>query len=508
MPVVGDPSPTADGRDGLQPTPPALPWPERLQEWIRGSPPVSVSLSLHVVVLILLAFCFYPRQDDGAVSIDLSFATEEVVEAPTAGVQIKPEPEPVEEPEVDPVESEKPPVEEAIAAPVMVEEPVEEGAGATAQAVPQNVPIGALLDGREEGRRDALVEAFGGSTATEAAVARALVWLAKQQDKDGLWSLQRPYPDGGSQENRLAATAMALLAFQGAGNTPTEGRHKKVVDRAWKALLAKQFKDGSFDITPLPSHHSLYSHAQATYALCELAAMTGDRTFADPARRAVAYAVAAQGPNGAWRYGPGEEGDTSVTGWFIMALKSAQIAGLDVPAETYERIGTFIDSVSSEGGVKYGYRLDSPQRPPTGVTAAVSAEGLLARQLLGWKHDDRRMAAGIELLLAEKFLDFQNDKDVYAWYYITQVVHNVGGESWKRWNDRLREVMPAEQVTDGPDAGSWDPALDKWGHIGGRLYMTCFCTWMLEVYYRHLPLYSAVTVEPILHPERQAEPAE
>ena len=26
---------------------------------------------------------------------------------------------------------------------------------------------------------------------------------------------------------------------------------------------------------------------------------------------------------------------------------------------------------------------------------------------------------------------------------------------------------------------------------GGRLYVTALCTWMLEVYYRHLPIYGS-----------------
>ena len=41
-----------------------------------------------------------------------------------------------------------------------------------------------------------------------------------------------------------------------------------------------------------------------------------------------------------------------------------------------------------------------------------------------------------------------------------------------------------------------DPALDRWGSIGGRLFVTCFSTWMLEVYYRHLPLYGEVPSGP------------
>jgi hypothetical protein len=494
MPVVVDPSSTIiAGRIGvpIDAPQPQLSFGEQINAWVRKSPPFSVSLSLHVIVLLVLALVFYSRRETPALKLDLSWASEEIVEAEDKGVQIVAPDEPEKEPEPEVMEPEKPVVEEPVAAPLLVEEPVEPGPGPVVAAVSQAVPIGSLLDGREEGRRDALVKAFGGSDATEAAVVRALDWLAKQQEKDGLWRLRGPYVDGGSQENQLAATAMALLAFQGAGNTPSRGRHAAVVAKGWKGLLAKQLPDGRFDLS-LPSHHALYAHAQATYALCELVGMTKDRAFVDQARRSLDYSLAAQADNGGWRYAPREPGDMSVTGWFMMALKSGEIAGLSVPGESLDRISKFLDTVSVDGGTRYGYRVDSPLRPPTGVTAAVSAEGLLSRQFLGWPRDDRRMATGVEILMAEKFLDFDNDKDAYAWYYITQVVHNVGGEPWARWNGRMREVVPSQQVAKGPESGSWDPALDKWGHIGGRLYMTCFMTYMLEVYYRHMPLYQAV----------------
>ena len=461
----------------------------RLEEWVRRSPPFTVSVSLHVIVLLSLALCIVRFRREQRVALDVSFLSTDVVESTERGVLIKPEPEPVSEPVPEESKSDEPPVEDPIATPRVVIEPAEAPGGAPAESVAP--AVGTLLDGREEGRRAALVDAFGGSDATEAAVARALQWLARQQDKkDGLWGLQGPYVDGGSQENRLAATAMALLAFQGAGNTPREGQYRKVVERAWKALVKAQLDDGRFDVhPPLPTHHALYSHAQATIAASELFGMTKRAEHEEPARRALAYAVAAQGPNGGWRYEPGHMGDMSVTGWFMMALKSGQMAGLPMPDDSFAGIAAFLEGVAVNDGIRYGYRVDVAGRPASPVTAAISAEGLLCRQYLGWRRDDPRLVQGIEMLIGPQPFDWDNDKDVYAWYYDTQVAHHAGGEAWRRWNDRMTEVLPATQVQKGPEAGSWDPALDKWGHIGGRLFVTCFCTYMLEVYYRHLPLY-------------------
>jgi hypothetical protein len=108
-------------------------------------------------------------------------------------------------------------------------------------------------------------------------VASALVWLARQQSrKDDLWSLTGPYGDGGTQEDRLAATAMAL---QGAGNTPSSGPHRDVVARAWRGLLAKQNPNGTFDVGDLPFIHRCHAHAMATIALCEIYGMTRDEKF-------------------------------------------------------------------------------------------------------------------------------------------------------------------------------------------------------------------------------------
>jgi len=470
---------------------------DQLLVMLRASPAWTTSLAIHTLMLVALAIWIVRIPERQKFSLELGFGT-------TDGAPGSPG---TEEAIVEVPGEETPPVEEAPNEPAEAvattppEEPTSEPeaneptrqAEMPAAAVPG---IRVALSGREPGRRDGFLGANGGSDATEAAVAAALEWIVRQQKKDGLWSMQGPYQNGGSQENRLAATAMALLALQGAGQTHQVGEHRAAVARGWKRLLAAQQREGVFDVGRLPAQHELYSHAQATIALCELYGMTRDAELAEPAERALAYCLAAQGPNGGWRYEPGKDGDMSVTGWYMMALKSAEMAGMDVPREAFERIGGFLDLVATQEGRRYGYRRENLLRDASPVTAAVSAEGLLCRQYLGWAQNDPRIITGLEAIMEEKPLDFGGDKDVYAWYYITQVAHHTQGRPWARWNARVRAELPSRQLSTGKERGSWDPALDRWGSIGGRLFVTCFSTWMLEVYYRHLPLYGEVPSGP------------
>ena len=462
---------------------------------LAASPAWTTSLAIHTALLVALALWIVRLPEPERLALVLGFgessgapgaaATDEaVVDMPGE------EAEPTEEPPNEPTEA-------VVATPPP--EPVAEEA-AVPEAEPSEQPpreaaggIRVALSGREPGRREGFIGANGGSEATEAAVTLALEWIVRQQKKDGFWSLQGPYRDGGSQENKLSATAMALLALQGAGNTHRAGTHRVAVARGWKKLLATQRADGVFDTGPIPPLHESYSHAQATIALCELYGMTGDPELREPAERAVAYAIDAQGPSGGWRYEPRREGDMSVTGWYVMALESAMMAGLEVPPDALERVGEFLDLVAVDDGRRYGYRRENRGRDAQPVTAAVTAEGLLCRQYLGWQRDDPRLVEGLAAVMKEKPIDFDTDKDLYAWYYITQVAHHAQGPAWRKWNARLRTELPARQVDKGKEKGSWDPQLDRWGTAGGRLFVTCFATWMLEVYYRHLPLYGEIT---------------
>jgi hypothetical protein len=346
--------------------------------------------------------------------------------------------------------------------------------------------IGLALSGREAGLKKALLPAYGGTTTTEGAVLAGLQWLKKQQLKDGGWSLVGPYPDGAVMENRCAATALALLAFQGYGVTHvTDGggppEFRDAVARGWDFLLKMQNKDGQF-VHEGSRNQMMYAQAQASIAICEIYGMTKDEKFKKPAQLAINFAQKAQSLElGGWRYEPRFDSDTSVTGWFVMALQSGMMAGLEVQSPNLQLISDFLDRVSVENGAQYSYQVGG--KPTTTMTA----EGLLCRQYLGWKRDDPRLRAGIDLLLRNR-IDHDN-QNVYYWYYATQACHHMDGADWDQWNEKMREAIPAAQVKTGADKGSWHSSADQWGPQGGRLYVSCLSIFMLESYYRHLPIY-------------------
>ncbi len=89
----------------------------------------------------------------------------------------------------------------------------------------------------------------------------------------------------------------------------------------------------------------MYDHCLATMLLAESFSMTGDERLGDPVKRAVEFILKAQNPNLGWRYEPRADNDTSVIGWALMALKSAEIAGFQVPQKSYRGAANWLDKV-------------------------------------------------------------------------------------------------------------------------------------------------------------------
>ena len=329
---------------------------------------------------------------------------------------------------------------------------------------------------------------------TERAAGGALNWITRHQCYEGNWSFNhydKQCKDGGcpgvgSANADAGATGMALLCYLGAGHThKTRGPYRRNIEQGLVWLVRHQEKDGNLSkdcISPM------YSHGLATIALCEAFALSGDRNVGNAAQGAVNYILAAQNKNDyGWRYNSGDPGDTSVVGWQIMALKSAQMAGLDTGSgsgSAFNLAAKWLDLVKTgPNDSQFQYQ------PGSGATPAMTAVGLLCRQYMHVKRADPLMVDGTKYLLNN--LPSVNTHNVYYWYYATQVMHNCFGYEWDTWNRAMRKLLVETQVRDtGRCAnGSWSPAGDQWGTQGGRHMLTCLSCLTLEIYYRQLPLY-------------------
>ena len=353
-----------------------------------------------------------------------------------------------------------------------------------------NIGLQAMFRLRAGESKIDLVQAFGGSGQTLEAVRRGLEWLKKHQHNDGYWSLHefynrepgKNYSGKASVKSDTAATGFGLLPFLGDGHTHVGGKYQSTVRKGLEWLVEHQKEDGDLATTTNDNTH-MYAHAIAAIALCEAYGMSKDENLREPAQRAIDFIASAQHePSGGWRYNPKQDADTSVVGWQVMALKSGQMAALNIPQRTLDLVPKWLKSVERGTG-KYEYQRGR------GPTPAMTAEALLCLQYLGADRNDPRLKAGADYLLEN--LPGKGNVNSYYWYYGTQMMFHMQGEPWQQWNNALRDMLVETQVKEGHLSGTWDPK-GEWEDRAGRVYGTALRLLMLEVYYRHLPLYQVL----------------
>ena len=151
-------------------------------------------------------------------------------------------------------------------------------------------------------------------------------------------------------------SALALLAFLGAGNTHHSGDYQhRPFARDWISWREGQAADGN-----LGGEAGLYAQHVLPLDgdLCACRGVCDDRRpgAAAPLQRAVDYSLRAQNPStGGWRYRPGDMGDTSQLGWQLMSLWSAERAGINVPPQTWTGAERFLAQRASRSS-RAGWR--------------------------------------------------------------------------------------------------------------------------------------------------------
>ncbi|MBR2694019.1 MAG: terpene cyclase/mutase family protein [Thermoguttaceae bacterium] len=397
-------------------------------------------------------------------------------------------------------------------------------------------------------RRHGLPGREGDTTdASEAAVEAGLAWLAAHQLPDGGWAFDLTSPDdngddgecqgkcsnshatsganqvrNGLYPGRMAATGIALLAFLGAGyDHKTPGVYRETVDAGLRYIKyrARQTKAG-LDFRESGERYGMYTHAIVTVTVCEAYELTEDPELKTLARDGALFIVNSQRDDGGWRYEAAVDpnffsyspGDTSVSGWQMLALKSAMSAGFACPPEVFYKAGFFLDSVQSENNTLFRYmvRTNESESKMWGTTAV----GVLMREYIGWKQRPkylkqatRRLSGWFNELydnwkLAKKGRIENRDGvaivsegrfryNLYFAYYASIALHHAGGSVWHKCYAKTRDFLIETQNrgdVNPHEKGSW-LFYDRYLNDGGRLLNTAISVLILETPYRYLPMY-------------------
>ena len=473
-----------------------------------------VSFIGHVVLILLMAFLIMPSIEEESVSFEASEVATESLDSIDLNLDADLEiSEDVLETEIT---EEIVELVEEVAPEVDVEVPIEnfnevdltsEIFDASASFT-ESFEVGASneVESRSAESKERLLREYGGSKASEEAVALALKWIVNHQLEDGGWNFDhsigkgdRSSPNPGNLvEARAGATAIALLPLLGNGQTHLTGKYKDVVRRGLEYLMSRGAPQRNGAVSYMEPGGTMYSHGLAAIVFAEAFAMTEDPLLAPFAQGSIWFIEQAQDPvGGGWRYQLNQAGDTSAVGWQVMAIKGAKLSGIQINKNTYKLIDKFLNNVSVNNGSVYGY-ADAPATVNKS-RRATTAIGLLCRMYMGWEKDHPGLKSGVEWLSDKVGPDVTKDTDkvnMYYNYYGTQVMKQYGGDHWKKWNAKMRDYLVESQDKSGAAAGSW--MFNRQNHSserGGRLYCTAMACMTLEVYYRYLPLYSQKATE-------------
>ena len=484
-----------------------------LYEWMSRAPWLAISAALHLVIFLIIQaipWGLFGQDDEVMIDASVDQAAEELPEDPP-----EEEPEEIEEEE---------PIEEPIIQDFEISDHNETDTNEDFESTEGDPDMfadspfddkafnnvigigggaGGKFGGRFGGRKN--LRAAGGS-GTEQALKAGLEWLKNHQDPEGLWDcdefMKHDPPNDlctgpGASLHDIGVTGLGLLAFLGDGHTTRKGLYKNVVRKGIRWLTGEQDYDTGL-LGEEIGHTFLYDHSIATLAITETYYFDDSPMLDSVAQNAINYITRARNPYGAWRYDvpPMGENDTSVTGWMVFCLKSAEDAGLKIDPDAFVGALNWIDEVTDPANGRVGYnsvgsassRIEGLNNEwPTDSGESMTAVGLLCRFFLG--QDPGKTPAMVkhaDLML--KTLPVWDPEamgcDMYYWYYGSYAMFQMGGRHWKAWNKAMKTAVLDSQRQDGAHLGSWDP-VGPWGMKGGRVYSTATMVLCLEVYFRY-----------------------
>jgi len=339
--------------------------------------------------------------------------------------------------------------------------------------------------------------------AVDTSVDRALVYLGKQQRRDG------SFP--GSSIGQPGISSLGAMAILSRGYRPGEGPYGKRLEKAIDYVLSKQTKTGFFTVRNVEPYiprdlyganwdHSrsaaFYNHAIASLMLTELYGMSNEqqqKRMKVAIEKALALTRKYQRnkvrtrDEGGWRYmfhNNNAEADLSVTAWQLMFLRSAKNAGFDIPKEYIDDAMGFVHRCYDEDRKRFRYAFSEGR-----YTRAMSGAGILSLSL-GGEHETPAALGAADSLLTDSF-DRYNDvgpyhhgRYHYSVYYATLGMFQMGGKHWEKFYPPIVEVLIKNQNRDG----SWGPESGG-DSMFGAIHTTSMMVMCLTIADQMVPVY-------------------
>jgi hypothetical protein len=341
----------------------------------------------------------------------------------------------------------------------------------------------------------------------DAAVERALAWLAAQQAPDGSFpTITRGQP---------GVTSLCMMAIISHGHTPGEGEFGSALDQATDFVLACQKQNGLISAVGRDRPQLLrdggtglgtnmaYNHAISSLMLSELYGMS-QPPRADRIKEAIAASLAASlamqrwpkdkpDDEGGWRYlddRDESDSDLSVTGWELMFLRSARNAGFDVPEDSINDAVAYVRRCYSKEYGTFQYWIDRGDGRSRGMAGA----GILALAHAGHHNSVEARSAG-DWILKQKFepynrsIQFNTDRTLdhyhFAVFSCCQAMYQLGGRYWEEFFPKVVSILLENQQADG----SWPADSHKFDGPYGSAYTTALMVITLGAPNQLIPIF-------------------
>jgi len=308
---------------------------------------------------------------------------------------------------------------------------------------------------------------------------KGLAWLASRQNTNGSWNCKigyKLYEDYHGEDGQdVGVTALACMAFTGAGNAPNRGKYGRVVAKGLDFILSCSREEDGY-ITANGSR--MYSHAFAAMFLAEVYGMSTRPDVKEKLRRSVDLLVSAQNKEGGWRYQPiPVDADISVTVSVLQGLRAARNCGIEVPIDTIDRAMKYVRACATSQGFYY-QRSDNYSFNDTRITYPLTACGVVSHYSGGY-YDTPEVRRGLNFLVSRRnTMPWGKYHYFYGHYYASQAMYMAGGTSWDAYYPKVRDEILANQDGDG-----------GWTDDVGRTYATAMACIVLQMPCELLPLF-------------------